>query len=170
MGFPAVGVGAGVGVGPGYEGTGEGLDTGWLIACPPGVAAGPGATCRAVAECVVAIVVFGGAAVGAKWGVGAAGCWMSMPASGSTLTVMAVDDGAALAEVAGMETGLSWPTRPAEDAVPSRPVLAAIAPTAAVSVRPMAPAAAIADLRRIMVTSPSSHLGEFRGLQRCWER
>jgi len=49
-GVPAVGVGAGDGAGPGYKGTGEGLDAGRLIACPPGVADGAGATCRAVAE------------------------------------------------------------------------------------------------------------------------
>src|SRR5437868_9109273 len=69
---------------------------------------------------------------------------------------MALGDGAVFAEVSGTKTGLSWPTRPAEEAVPRRPVLAAIAPTPAVSVRPMAPAAAIADLLRIMVTSPST--------------
>ena len=102
--------------------------------------------------------------MGAGSPVGAGECGMSMPTSGSTSTVAGVDDGTVFAEVPGTEMGLSWPTRPAEDAVPSRPVLAAIAPTAAVSVRPMALAAAIADLLRIMVISPSSLPGEFPGI------
>jgi len=90
---------------------------------------------------------------------------MSMPAGGSAWTVMGVDEGAVFAEVTGTDSALSWPTRPAEDALPSRPVLAAIAPTEAVSVRPMAPAVAMADLLRIMITSPSSLPGEFPGFQ-----
>jgi len=159
LGVPAVGVGAGDGVGSGCEGTGEGLDTGLLVACASGVAAGADATWGAVAEGVVECVLGEGVGV-AGWPVGAAACWMSKAASGSIETVMAFSDAAGdaavVAEVSGMEIGLSWPTRPAEDAVPSRPVLAAIAPTAAVSVRPIAPAAAIADLLRIMVTSLSS--------------
>ena len=163
-GVPAVGVGAGDGVGWGCVGTGEGLDTGRLVACPWGVAAGAGATWRAVAEGVVDFVL----GEEAGWPVGAAASWLSKAACGSTDTVMAfgdaAGDAAVVADVSGMEIGLSWPTRPAEDAVPSRPVLAAIAPTAAVSVRPMAPAAAIADLLGIMVTSPSC-FREFRGLQ-----
>ena len=153
LGFPAVGAGTGDGVGPGCEGTGKGLDAGRLITCPPGVAAG--ATCRGAAEGVVAVVVFGAAAAGAAPGVGVADRCMSKPASGSAETPVGVDDGAVSAEVSGMEIGVSWPTQPADDAVPSRPVLAAIAPAAAVSVRPMAPAAAAADLLRIMVASPS---------------
>jgi hypothetical protein len=98
---------------------------------------------------------------------------MSRAASGSTETVRAfgdaAGDAAVVADVSGMEIGVSWPTRPAEDAVPSRPVLAAIAPTAAVSVRPMAPAAAIADLLGIMVTSPSSLQG-VPWVAESWER
>jgi hypothetical protein len=77
----------------------------------------------------------------------------------------AAGEAAVVAEVSGMTIGLSWPTRPAEDAVPSRPVLAAIAPTAAVSVRPMAPAAAIADLLGIMATSFVFASGSSLGLQ-----
>jgi len=155
-GVPAVGVGVGDGVGAGCEGTGEGLDTG-LVAGPLGV--GAGAAWWATAGGVDAVV--GEAAGAAGWPAGVAACWMSKAASGSTETVMAfgetagepTGDAAVVAGVSGMTIGLSWPTRPADDAVPSRPVLAAIAPTAAVSVRPMAPAAAIADLLGIMATS-----------------
>jgi len=147
-GVSAVVVGVGDGVGAGCEGTGEGLDTGLLVAFPTGVAAGAGA-------------VWWVAAGGAGWPTGVSACWMSEAASGSTETVMAfgdaagdpAGDAAVVAGVSGMTIGLSWPKRPADDAVPSRPVFAAIAPTAAVSVRPIAPAAAIADLLGIMATS-----------------
>lgn len=155
LGSVAVGVGVGDGVGAGCEGTGEGLEVGLLVAGPPGVAAGAAATWWAAGGVDAAARGEGAALAG--WLAGAAACWMSTAASGSTETVMtfgeAAGEAAVVARVSGMMIGLSWPTRPAEDAVPSRPVLAAIAPTAAVSVRPIAPAAAIADLPGIIATS-----------------
>jgi hypothetical protein len=74
---------------------------------------------------------------------------MSEADSGSTATIMSSNGVAFVGAAPGpeMAMGLSWPTGLAEDAVPSRPVLAAIAPAAAVSVRARAPAAATADLR-----------------------
>lgn len=157
-GVPAAGVGVRDGVGAGCEGTGEGLDTGLPVVCPTGVAAGAGATWWAVAGGVDEVV---GEAAGAAGGPdGATACWRSKAASGSMETVMSFGDAAGeaavVAGVSGIAIGLSCPTRPADDAVPSRPVLPAIAPTAAVSVRPIAPAAAIADLLGIMATSLSS--------------
>lgn len=90
LGVPAVAVGDGVGVGPACEGTGDGLDTGWLVTSPLGVAAGVDATRGTVAERVAAIVIFGGPAVGDGWRVGAAGRRTSRAASGSTKSVTAL--------------------------------------------------------------------------------
>jgi hypothetical protein len=167
LGFAVVGVGTGDGVGPGCEGTGRGLGTGWLVAWLTGVAAGAGPTWAAVA-----VAVFAGAAVAAGWRGRAAYGWapdvaggstrgVAAPsgstrgvaaASGSTKGVGVLSVTVVVAEVCGPEMGLSWPTAPGEDAVPSRPVLAAIAPVAAESVTATAPTAASADLR-FMVTS-----------------
>ncbi|MCW3044032.1 MAG: hypothetical protein JWL57_2190 [Actinobacteria bacterium] len=157
LGFAVVGVGTGDGVGPGCEGTGRGLGTGWLVAWLTGVAAGAGPTWAAVA-----VAVFAGAAVAAGWRGRAAYGWAPDVPSGSTRGVAAASGSTkgvgvlsvtvVVAEVCGPEMGLSWPTAPGEDAVPSRPVLAAIAPVAAESVTATAPTAASADLR-FMVTS-----------------
>jgi hypothetical protein len=134
-----------------------------------GVAAGTDATLGAVSDGAVAVsggavalAVFAGAAMRAGWRVGAACCGTSKAASGSTESIAAAigstrgvavfGNATVFAEVSGRDMGLSCPTGPAEDAVPSRPVLATIVPTPAESVREMAPAAASADLR-FMVTS-----------------